>query len=39
MLFRSQVRLPRESAVNLDPDLILDLQEILGNERLALVKT
>ena len=34
-----QVRLPRESAVNLDPDLILDLQEILGNERLALVKT
>ena len=34
-----QVRLPRESAVNLDQDLILDLQEILGNERLALVKS
>lgn len=34
-----RVRLPRESAVELDQDLVLGLQEILGNERLALVKS
>ncbi|HIF42023.1 MAG TPA: DNA polymerase III subunit alpha [Planctomycetes bacterium] len=34
-----RVKLPRESAVALDQDLVLGLQEILGHERLALVKT
>ena len=34
-----RVRLSSESAVALDQDLVLSLQEILGHERLALVKS
>jgi DNA polymerase III alpha subunit len=34
-----RVKLPRESSVALDQDLVLGLQEILGHERLALVKS